>query len=90
MSIEASSDVSLEELFDAADDTHLACACRPSLMFCGIYIPGVRSVKLDYSSNDDICTGCLRMWYEVGCICGCRHGAICAACIASSAETEER
>ena len=90
MSANVAYDALIQELLeddDASDDSaHLACACRPQFMMCGLYMPWVLGVIL-VPTDDPICPGCSRMWHADGCpVCPCGPGAICAICIASAGE----
>lgn len=84
MSVRAEEEVSLEDLLGDLRD-HLACACRPKIMFCGKYIADVEAVDI-LDSDDNICPGCANVWYKHGCLnCSCGPGAICQACVQSAA-----
>jgi hypothetical protein len=62
-------------------ETHIACACRPAITYCGCYSAEASAEVTTFESEPNWCAGCMDIFEGSGCgLCGCRFGALCGAC----------
>jgi hypothetical protein len=62
-------------------DTHITCACRPAISYCGRYSAGASAEVTTFEAESVWCTECMGVFEGTGCgLCGCRYGALCNAC----------
>lgn len=74
----------LTQEIDPPDETHIACACRPEIAFCGRYSPNADVETTTIEQELAWCAGCLTIFEGLGCgICGCRSGWPCPLCQAA-------
>lgn len=76
--------MSLKEMMQGqspADETHVACVCRPAITYCGRFSAEATAQATTFDAEPHWCTDCMYVFESSGCgLCGCRFGALCQPC----------
>lgn len=66
---------------DDLDPSHIYCACRNRITYCGRLTEPVQLTRANILNGPPVCSDCQRVWRETGCgICGCKQNANCERC----------